>query len=235
LVFVSVLLLGAQQPAAPPTANGGSAQNVPVPVIASPESESDPALVARRLLSVKRIYVDSFGDDLISKQVQAMVMAALTESKRFVITENKERADAVLKGTAVEKTSQELHSYGEGTAVAGAAGGHSGSVSGSWVGGTGSVQGSSSGGFASRAASIQDSAAHTETVDNARLAVRLVASDGDVIWATTQESRGAKYRGASADMADKVVKQLLRDLEKLDSKKNDVTPPKVDVTSPKSR
>src|SRR5208337_2010323 len=150
--------IGAQQPSAP---------------AASSESESDPALVARRLLSVKRIYVDSFGDDLISKQVQAMVMAALTESKRFVITENKERADAVLKGTAVEKTSQELHAYGEGTAVAAAAGGHSGSVSGSWVGGTGSVQGSSSGGFASRAASTQDSAAHTETIDNARLAVRL--------------------------------------------------------------
>lgn len=201
LVCVSALLLRAQQPAAP-AANGGFAQNVKVPVVESSEPESDPALVARRLLSVKRIYVDSFGDDLISKQVQAMVIAALTESKRFVITESKERADAVLKGTTVEKTSQELHAYGEGTAV--------------------------------RAASIEDSAAHTETMDNARLAVRLVGSDGDVIWATTQESRGAKYRGASADMADKVVKQLLRDLEKLDSKKNDVTPPKVDVTSPKS-
>jgi hypothetical protein len=38
----------------------------------------------------------------------------------------------------------------------------------------------------------------------------------DVIWTTKQESKGAKYKGASADVADKVAKQLLRDLEKLE-------------------
>ena len=38
---------------------------------------------------------------------------------------------------------------------------------------------------------------------------------GDVIWSTTQESKGAKYKGANADSADKVVRQLLRDLDKL--------------------
>ena len=45
-------------------------------------------------------------------------------------------------------------------------------------------------------------------------AVRLVDADGDVIWSTTQESLGAKFKGASADVADKVVKQLLADIEK---------------------
>ena len=44
--------------------------------------------------------------------------------------------------------------------------------------------------------------------------MRLVSSDGDVIWSTTQESRGAKFKGASADVADKIVKQLLHDLDK---------------------
>jgi hypothetical protein len=38
-----------------------------------------------------------------------------------------------------------------------------------------------------------------------------VSKDGDVIWATTQESQGAKFRGASADVADKVVRQLMAD------------------------
>jgi hypothetical protein len=47
------------------------------------------------------------------------------------------------------------------------------------------------------------------------MAVRLVSSDRDVLWSTTQESKGAKYKGASADVAEKVVKQLLWDLEKL--------------------
>jgi len=54
----------------------------------------------------------------------------------------------------------------------------------------------------------------TETVNDARLAVRLVAADGDVIWRTTQESLGAKFKSASADVADKVAKQLVRDLDK---------------------
>ena len=51
-----------------------------------------------------------------------MVVNSLAASKRFIVTENKEKADAVLKGTATEKTSQEVHASGESTAVAGAAG-----------------------------------------------------------------------------------------------------------------
>ena len=42
-----------------------------------------------------------------------------------------------------------------------------------------------------------------------------VSPDGDVMWTTTQESKGGKYKGASADVADKCTKQLLRDIEKL--------------------
>jgi hypothetical protein len=38
---------------------------------------------------------------------------------------------------------------------------------------------------------------------------------GDVIWSTTQESKGAKCKGANTDSADKVVRQLLPDLDKL--------------------
>jgi hypothetical protein len=50
------------------------------------------------------------------------------------------------------------------------------------------------------------------------LVVRLVSSDGDVLWSTTQESKGAKYKGATADAAEKAVKELLWDLEKLRSR-----------------
>ena len=42
-------------------------------------------------------------------------------------------------------------------------------------------------------------------------AVRLVNKDGDVIWATTQESLGAKFRGASTDVADKIATKLKED------------------------
>jgi hypothetical protein len=36
-----------------------------------------------------------------------------------------------------------------------------------------------------------------------------------VIWSTTQESNGAKFRGASADVADKITKQLVTDYDRL--------------------
>jgi hypothetical protein len=61
-----------------------------------------------------------------------------------------------------------------------------------------------------------------ETINDARMSVRMVNQDGDLIWATSQESKGAKYKGASADVADKVVKQLMRDVEKL-TKNSDAT------------
>jgi curli biogenesis system outer membrane secretion channel CsgG len=143
-------------------------------------ADTDPAA----LLKVKRIYVDSFGDDVISRELQSMIVSALSKTSRFMVTENRERADAILKGVALENTSQELHSYHEGTA-------------------------------AGRSA-ISDSSSHTETVNDAKLSVRLVNPDGDVIWTSTQESKGAKYKGSSADVADKCVKQLVRDVEKLE-------------------
>ncbi len=53
-----------------------------------------------------------------------MIVSSLVEAKRFKVTENRERADIVLKGTAREETSQEVHAHGEGTAVGGSSGGY---------------------------------------------------------------------------------------------------------------
>ena len=163
-----------------------------------------------KLVRLKRIYVESFGEDKQSKVLHAMVVNSLVASKRFIVTENRESADAVLKGSAIEKTSQELHASGDSTSVAAAAGGVSGSRT--------KTHSRVDGGFGALAAGIEDSEASTETIDRAAVAVRLVDANGDLLWATTQESKGAKYKGASADAADKVVKQLLRDVEKLEKK-----------------
>jgi hypothetical protein len=173
LIFVlaSLLLCQSVQPTQSPETKG--------------ETRLDPEIAAK-LVKVKRIYVESFGDDNAAKQLQAMVIDALSETKRFVVTENKDQADAVLKGHTLEKTRQELHSSSEGTAVGRSA--------------------------------IADSSASTETVNEASIAARLVAQDGDVIWTTTKESKGAKYKGALADVAEQLVKQLLRDLEKVQPK-----------------
>jgi curli biogenesis system outer membrane secretion channel CsgG len=190
------------QAPAPPPATTQSAEKPKADAAPAPPPVSEEDLGAR-LLRVKRIFVESFGDDPVAQQIQAMVVSRLTESKRFIVTENREKADAFLRGAGLEKTSQEVHSYSEGTAAGAGGGGFSASGL------------SASGGFHHAGAAIEDAATHTETVNDARVAVRLVDPDGDVIWATTQESKGGKYQGASADVAQKVVKQLLWDIEKL--------------------
>jgi curli biogenesis system outer membrane secretion channel CsgG len=182
------------------------------PEVAQTPGTEDPSA----LLKVRRIYVDSFGDDVISRELQSMIVSALVASKRFRVTENREKADVILKGVALEKSSQELHAYGESTSVGTAGGGAHSDVSGSVVNGNGTISGSSSGGFVARHMGTSDSSVNTETVDRARVSIRLVNQDGDVIWTTTQESKGAKYKGASADVADLCVKQLLKDIAKLE-------------------
>lgn len=178
---------------APPTAT-------PAPSATSNNNEADTS----SLIKVKRVYVDSFGDDAVSKELQSMVVSSLVATRRFKVTENRDRADAILKGTATEKTAQEVHAYGDSTAVGSAGGGYSTTA-----------HGASHGGFAARHLGISDSSVNTETINEARVAMRLVNPDGDVIWTTTQESKGAKYKGATADAADKCVKKLIRDLDKL--------------------
>jgi len=166
--------------------------------------------------------VESFGDDPISKEMQAMVVDSLTNSKVLAVTENKDKADAILKGSTLEKTSQEAHSYSDATSVGVAHGSvhgsSSGNLSGSFVGGTGNINGSSTGSIdgSTNSTHMADatSTSSVTTANDARASVRLVNSDGDVIWTTTQESKGAKYKGASADVANKIVKQLVWDMEK---------------------
>jgi hypothetical protein len=178
------------------------AQTAPQTASATPsvQKASDiSAEMAHALLSAKRVYVESFGDDTVSRTLQAMVVDAIGGSKRFIVTENKEKSDLLLKGSTLEKTSQEMHALGAATVVAGASASRNGAVA--------------------REMGIADSQASVETVNDARASVRLISKDGDVVWSTTQESKGAKYKGAAADVADKIVKQLMRDLAKLEGAK----------------
>jgi curli biogenesis system outer membrane secretion channel CsgG len=192
-----LLLAGFLLQATPNTQETKPAATVQATPAPSRDADGDPV----SLLRVKRIFVDTFGDDAVSKELQSMIVSALVATNQFKVTENRERADAILKGVAIEKTSQELHAYSEGTAVASRNG----------------------------AAAIKDSSANTETVQEAKIAVRLVDPNGDVIWTSTQESKGAKYKGSSADAADKCVKQLLHDIDRL--KNSSAPPPSTGATS----
>ncbi len=177
---------------------GGAAQAI------EHREEPDPDV---ELALVRRVFVEQLGGGASSDQMRDMIIAALQNSGVFIITENKERADAVLKGSADEKTFIETHSTNESLGL------HANSANSSGVRnsiGIGSDESSSGGiGF-----SESESAHIQERKQEAGASIRLVDTEGDVIWSTTQESPGGKFRGAMADVADRIARQLVADTKK---------------------
>jgi hypothetical protein len=78
-----LLIIGMAPQAAPATARPAtppSVQTAPLSGTALPKPEDvDP----NALLKVKRIFVESFGDDIISKEIQSMIVSSLVATKRF--------------------------------------------------------------------------------------------------------------------------------------------------------
>ena len=150
----------------------------------------------RQLLSLRRVYVDRMGGGAAADQIRAMLIAALQRARLFILTEDENRADAFLRGSAEDLIFTETHSSREGLQI------------------RGSGAASSREGGESRAASAGFGVGETddrysrERKHEAAAALRLVARDGDVLWSTTQESLGGKYRGSAADVAAKVTKEL---------------------------
>lgn len=169
---------------------------------AAPMEPPEESLGAR-LAQVKRLYVDRFGGGEGAAQIRDMVIASLQRTGLFVITENPDRADAVLRGSAEDLVYTEVFQSGEAVgARANASGGRGSSVRNRVYGALGA------GVNESENVRIQ------ERKHEASASVRIVARDGDVLWSTTQESQGAKFRSASADVAEKITRQLVADLEK---------------------
>ena len=156
-----------------------------------------------QLLCVKRVYVDKLDGDETAQQMRDMLIAALQQSHLFVITENEERADTFLRGSAREQQFNESHSSSEGV------NGHISASDGGYT---------YRGGNTHRSIGAQvgenESNHSVERKHEASAAIRLVNKEGDVIWSTTQESLGGKFRGASADVADRIARQLLADVER---------------------
>ena len=155
------------------------------------------------LLDVRRIHVEKLNGESAAA-IRDMIINALQGSKLFAITEDPEKADATLRGTAENLIYTELFQSNEGVDARASLG----SSSSSGGGGTRRTPGLSVG------VGVDESTRSTERKHEATAAIRLVNRQGDVIWSTTQESKGAKFRGASADVAERVVKQLVTDLEK---------------------
>ncbi|HEV3334735.1 MAG TPA: hypothetical protein VG096_27295 [Bryobacteraceae bacterium] len=154
----------------------------------------------RQLLGVKRVYVDRLTGGETAAQMREILISSLEGTKLFVVTENQERADAVIRGGSEDLVFTEVHTSSDSLnahANLGTGGGYH--------------QRSSSGGLGLGENESEHSA---ERRHEAIAAVRLVNKDGDVIWSTTQESLGAKFRGSSADVAEKITLKLKEDFDR---------------------
>lgn len=168
-----------------------------LPVVC-PAIESKPGEAA--LADVKRIFVDQLGGGKTSDQFRDMLIASIQTSRLYVLTENPERADGILKGSSDDLIYTDEHNSSDSLGVHANAG--SGSSSRALNSGVSSNQSIGVGVTDSESSRIQ------ERRHEATASVRIVDRDGDVLWSTTQESNGGKFRSAMADVADKVMRQL---------------------------
>lgn len=189
-VLIAVGLLAQTQPSPP----------LPRP---APDVELEQATTLR-LLEVRRVYVDRLTGGETAAQLRDMIIASLQNAKLFILTENPDKADAFLRGSAEDLIFTDTYSSSD-------------SLSARVSSSVGSNPDRTASDRRSRYAGVsvgeQESVRLAERKHEATASVRLVSRDGDVLWSTTQESMGAKFRGASADVADKVTRQLQRDLE----------------------
>jgi hypothetical protein len=157
-----------------------------------------------QLLAVKRIYVDKLGGGEVAGHIRDMLISSLHRTGKFILTENPDRADAYLRGSAEDLVFTDVFQSSEGISAR-----TSLSVT------TGASSSRDRRGLSTSAGiSDNDATRIQERKHEAAAAVRLVNKDGDVLWSATKESLGAKFRGASADVAQRITEQLLEDLEK---------------------
>ncbi len=142
-------------------------------------------------------------------------MSSLQGSKLFILTEKEERADMILRGAAEDLIFTDQFSSSDGINMRGSTSNSSGSGTSSRYNGAGSGYDSRSSRSMNLGVGENESSNVKERRHEALATVRLVNKDGDVVWSTTQESTGAKFRGASADVADKITRQLVSDYERL--------------------
>jgi hypothetical protein len=152
----------------------------------------------KQLLQIRRVFVDRLTGGETAAQMRDILLSSLETSNLFVVTENPERADATLKGAAEDLVFTDVHNSSD-------------SINAHTNFGTGRTTKTTSGLNAGFGIGESESEHSTERRHEAVAAVRLVNKDGDVIWATTQESLGAKFRGASRDVAEKIATKLKDD------------------------
>lgn len=158
------------------------------------------------LVKIRRVHVERLGGGETAAQMRDMIISSLQNSRLFLLTENPEKADAILRGSAEDLVFTDTFISSDGLSARASL--STGSL------GTSSKSSAARGPSLSAGVGDQESTRIAERKHEATAAVRLVSKDGDVLWSTTKESQGSKFRGASADVAHKITQQLLEDMEK---------------------
>jgi hypothetical protein len=183
------------------------------------ENRQDPSLLEAqvlKLLAVKTVYVDELRGGDGREQIRDMLIGSLQRTGLFILTEDQEHADAYLRGSAEDLVFTEAYRQRDGIQVRG-------SVSASDRDSEDSEFRASSFGVGDTDENYRRERKHEATA-----AVRLVLRSGEVVWSTTQESAGAKFRGPAADVAEKVAKELL----KAHARARELAPAKTEATRP---
>ena len=154
----------------------------------------------RQLLTVHRVFVDRLTGGETAAQMRDILISSMAESQLFILTENPDKADVTLRGAAEDLVFTDVHTSQDSINARANVGS-----------GKSANQRPVSAGVGWGENELEHS---SERRHEAIAAVRLVNKDGDVIWSTTQESLGAKFHGASADVADKITAKLKEDFER---------------------
>jgi hypothetical protein len=221
----SMLLAQSPAPAAAPSRatllgqspNATLGQSLSAPQAQSPNvpQAQSPDELPAQLLGLKRVFVDRLTGGETAAQMRDLLISSLQGARLFILTENADRADAFLRGASEDLIYTDAFQSSEGINA------HVGDSDNSSVGTSTRFNGAGGGASRSAGRSLNmgigenESSSVKERKHEALATVRIVNKDGDVIWSTTQESNGAKFRGASADVADKITRQLAIDVDKL--------------------
>jgi hypothetical protein len=170
-----------------------------------PKANTGAEVGAESLLDVKRIYVGELTGGAEASALRDLIIAGIASTKLFILTDKEERADAVLKGAADDKVFTDTFDNYEGTTAHDTLGKSSSGTS---------VAAKATGLYGGNSIGENESHHTRERKHEAYASVRLCNKDGDVLWSTTQESLGGKFRGASADVAAKIARQITLDYDR---------------------
>ena len=211
LVAMAAMVLLAQSPTMPQVVSTAAAS---LHSSVSPLAQSPDELPVQ-LLGIRRIFVDRLTGGETAAQMRDLIIGSLQGARLFILTENTERADAFLRGASEDLIYTDAYQSSEGINAHIGDSDHESTSTSTRFNGAGGGASRSVGRSLSAGVGENESSNTKERKHEALATVRIVNKDGDVIWSTTQESNGAKFRGASADVADKITRQLVIDVEKL--------------------